>query len=186
MESVAEAFTVALEHFDEREEVMGEVNRLGALEMGVTGDENGGVFAAEFDEDVLELADLAFETDDFVAEPHPEVHGDLVIAGASGVKFGAGGDTARELGLDVHVDILEFGAPLEAISRDLLTDVIESLDDGHLFVTGEDADLAEHGGVGDGAEDVLPPEAPVEGDGFGEGGDGIVGTGGEPAAAGNG
>ena len=54
------------------------------------------------------------------------------------------------------------------------------------FGTGQDADLTEHGGVSNGATDVMRPEPPVEGDGFTELGDIGGGTAGKAAAAGNG
>ena len=54
------------------------------------------------------------------------------------------------------------------------------------FLFGQHADFLEHRRVGDRAEDVVPPQPPVEGDGFGELRDIGGGAAGEASAAGNG
>lgn len=165
---------------------MGEGDGLGALKVGIAGDDDGGMPFAETDEGALEGPDFFGQGVEFVTEPESDVDGDLVIAAAGGVELGAGGNAPGELGLDVHVDILKFLPPLERAGFDLLSDGIEAAADGLEFGFGEDADLLEHGGVGHRTADVLAPEPPIEGDRFGEGGDIGGGTAGEAAGTGNG
>jgi len=51
--------------------------------------------------------------------------------------------------LDVHVDVLELHAELELAGGDLLQDPLETRDDAAGFLLGDDAGLAQHGGMGD-------------------------------------
>ena len=81
----------------------------------------------------MELGDFAEQQDDFVAQPEADVQGDLVVARAAGVEFRAGGHPPGQFGLDVHVDIFEFGLPLEFAGGDFLADGFESADDGAGF-----------------------------------------------------
>ena len=184
--AIGETTEVAIEHLYIGEEMMGEGDRLGALKVGVAGDDDGGIPFSESDKGALEGADLLGEGVEFVAEPESDIDGDLIIAAAGGVEFGTGWDAPGELGLDVHVDILELGLPMEGAGLDLLSDGLEAGADGLELGLGEDADLLEHGGVGDRAADVLTPEPPIEGDRFGEGGDIGGRTAGEAAGTGNG
>jgi hypothetical protein len=57
--------------------------------------------------------------------------------------------------------------------------------DGAQFGGGEDADFFQHGGVGQGAEDVVFPEPPIKGNGLGESDDVGVRPAGEASAARN-
>jgi hypothetical protein len=84
------------------------------------------------------------------------------------VQFRAGGNALREFGLDVHVDVFERGLPLEFSGFDFFADGVEAANDGVQFTFLQHADFVEHLGVRHGAEDVVPPQPPVEGNGFGE------------------
>ena len=163
-----------------------EVNGLGALQVGVAGNKDLGIFLAERDEGALQPGDFAEQRSDFVAQPEPDVKRDLVVARAGGVQLRAGGDALRQLGLDVHVDILEFELPLEFAGLDFERNFVQPARDGDLLSPGQHADFLEHGGVGHRAENVMFPEPPVEGDGLGELRDIGGGTATEAAAAGNG
>ena len=87
-------------------------------------------------------------------------------------SFAPAGTRFGERGLDVHVNVFEFGLPLEFAGGDFLPDLIQAADDRawHSALVSTPI-FCEHRGVGHGAEDVVPPEPPVEGDGFGECGD---------------
>jgi hypothetical protein len=80
-------------------------------------------------------------------------------------------DAVGQLALDAHVNVfqlrLETG-PLRAVAVDLGFDFLEAFDDRIALGIGEEADLGEHGGVGDGAGDVVSVETPVVGDRFDE------------------
>jgi len=182
---IGEAASVAVHHLDVGEAMVGEGDGLAALEVGVAGEEDVSGAAAEADEGTLKLGEFPVECGDFVADPESDVEGDLVIAGAAGVEFGASGDAPGELGLDVHMNVFEGGVPREGASFDFGGDGFETLADGMTFRGGEHANAGEHGGVGDGAADVLPPEAPVKADRLGKGGDVGGGTRLEASGAGD-
>ena len=165
---------------------MGEGDGLGALEVGVAGDEDSGVLFAERDERALEAGDVAEQRGDFIAQPEPQVEGHLVIAGAGRVQFCAGGNPPGQLGLDVHVDVFQRRLPSEFARADFPADLVQPARDGIFFGPREHADFVEHGGVGERALNVMPPQAPVEGDGFGELRDLGGGSAGEASAAGHG
>src|ERR1051325_8586406 len=69
--------------------------------------------------------------------------------------------------LFLHVTASPLPPPLEPAGGDLLADLIEPLDDGSVFAAVEQADFLKHGCVGDGTQDVLPPQPAVERDRFG-------------------
>ncbi len=104
---------------------------------------------------------------DLVLEPEPHGGGDLVVAAAAGVELGAGGTARGQLRLDVHVDVLEVGAPLELAAIDLRADFLQPVDDDLQFARLEHPDLRQHLRVRDAAGDVVPVKLPVERDRFG-------------------
>ena len=147
---------------------MREINRLRALQMGVSGNQKVGVLFAQFDQRALERADFPGEFKDFVAQPHPQVERHLIVARTAGVKLRARGYAPRQLRFDVHMDILQRRLPLKLSLCNLPADVVESFDNGQLLLLGEHADFAKHRRVGDGTEDVLAPQPPIERNGFSE------------------
>ena len=160
-----------------------EIDGLRALQVRVAGNDHVGIVFAEGDECALEADDLAEQRGDLIAQPESHVEGDLVIARPGSVKFRTGRNALGQRGLDVHVDVFEFGLPLERAVGDLFADLVQSLDDGLGFPCREHANLFEHRGVGHGAGDVVSPQPPVEGDGFGECGDVRARPGSEASAA---
>lgn len=183
--TIREPGVVAFQHLDVGEEMVREINRLGALEMRVAGDDDGEIFRAEGDERFLQRANFLGEQGDLVAQPEADVERDLVVARAAGVELRAGGNALRQFRLEVHVDVLEFRLPPEFSGGDFLADLFEAGADGLQFRRGEHADLGEHGGVRDGADEIVFPEPPVEGNGLGKLGDIGGGTAGEPAGTGD-
>jgi len=162
---------------------MGEINRLGALQMSVAGDEHVGVLPAHLHERRLQTADGKAQFHDFLAQPQPHVQRDLIVARAAGVELGPGRLAAGQGVLNVHVDILQILAPDEFAGDDFPGDGGEALFDGARLAGVEHADFFQHGGMGQRAEDVVFPEPPVKGDGLGELGRGGIKLAGEPAAA---
>ena len=142
--------------------MMSEINRLRPLQVGVSGNQKVGVFLAQLGQRHLEQTDFRRELEDFLAQPHPHVERHLIIARTGGVKLRAGRHAPCQLRLDVHVDVLQLRLPLKLSACDLPANVVESFDNGHLFLLGEDTDLAKHRRVGDGTKDVLSPQPPIE------------------------
>ena len=71
-------------------------------------------------------------------------------------------DALGEDGLDVHVDVLIVHGELHVAAFDILQDGFQAADDVVCVLLGDDALFAQHGGVGDGARDVLFVQAGVE------------------------
>ena len=165
--------------------MVGEEHGLGPLKMGVAGDHRLGMPSPQLDQGTLEVAHLAFEQDDLVPEPQPDVEGDLVVARAGGVELRGGRHAAGQLRLDVHVDVLQLRLPLEGSRLDFGAQGVQTGDDLLPFLAGEHPDRLQHRGVGGRAEEVVAPEPPVEGDRFGKGGDVGRGAAGKAAGAGD-
>ena len=115
---------------------MREINGLGALQMGVTGDDHLRVAFAQPDEGALQPGDFAEQRDDFIAQPEAHIKRHLVIARAAGVQFCAGGHAAGEIRLDVHVDVLEFGIPGKLPGGDFASDLFQATGNGPEFGPG--------------------------------------------------
>ncbi|MCY1427299.1 hypothetical protein D9M71_431400 [compost metagenome] len=80
-------------------------------------------------------------------------------------------DAVGQACFDVHVHVFQVDAPVEVAGFDFALDLLEAVDDGVALGVGQHADLGQHGGVGDGAHDVVAIEALVEVYGSGETGD---------------
>ena len=148
---------------------MGKEDGLAALEVGVAGDDGGGVFFRAVEQGLLESGDGGEQAVDLGAGVETGVGGDLVVAGTGGVEFRARrADAAGEFGLDVHVDVLERGLELEFPGLDVGEDFLQAgFDLGKLFF-GEQADGFLSTRMGDGPGDVVREQPPVIRNGFAE------------------
>ena len=82
-----------------------------------------------------------------------------------------GADAVGQARFDVHVHVFQLDAPVESAGFDLGLNVIQVGDDLVAFGIAQHVGFSQHGGVGDGAHDVVPVEALVKFDGGGESGD---------------
>src|SRR5439155_11513147 len=131
----------------------------------------------------LEPGDFPGKFDDLVAQPHPGIERHLAVAGAGGVQPSSRGHAAWQLLFEIHVDVFELRSPLKPAGGNLLANVIERFDDGSMFRLAEYPDALEHRRVGDGPEEIVPPQPPIERNGFSEPRDIRVGSAGKPPAA---
>ena len=93
---------------------------------------------------------------DRVANPKPQIGGDLVVAAAGRVQFAAHVAQPVDQGpLDVHVDVFQFGAELEGALLNFLADFLQALLNLAALVGGDQADGGQHLGMGDRADDIL-------------------------------
>ena len=79
----------------------------------------------------------------------PNVGGDLVITGSTGMQFFA--SIANELGearFNIHVHIFALNLPVKFTARDFALDLIETAIDRCELVLAEHADLSQHVSVG--------------------------------------
>jgi hypothetical protein len=135
--------------------------------VGVAGNDDGAVVIGKLHEGTLETAHERIERVALGAQIEAEIEGHLVVARAGCVELGAGlANAARELALNVHVDVLELGLELECARFDLGADPAQAGDDLFAFLGRNQAGGLQRCGVRDGPLDIVPPEPPVETDGF--------------------
>ncbi len=124
---------------------------------------------AAADERPLQLDQPRVDLVDGVADPQPQVGRNLVVAAAGGVQLAA--DVAQAVDqcpLDVHVDVFQLDAELEAALLNFLANVAQGLLNLLAFGGRDQPDFGQHLGVGDRAGDVVRIKAAVEAHAFGE------------------
>ena len=105
--------------------MMTQSDGLGDLQMGVAGHHSGDFCLSSVDQRALELAHCPIEPLDGAAHPKPQIGRDLVVARARGVEAPRRRtDQLGEARLDVHVNVLMFGAIGEAATFDLRSDLV--------------------------------------------------------------
>jgi len=162
---IAESAGVAVEHFDIGQKVVGEKDRLSALEVRVARHDGAAVTLGETNEFALQALELLSEGIAGFAQPESKIKGDLVVAAAGRMELRAGwSDTLGKLRFDVHVDILEVHLELEAALLDLGEDLAQARLDFLKFLPGENARGLQSTGVGDAARDVMPVKLPIDRD----------------------
>jgi hypothetical protein len=91
------------------------------------------------------------------------VRGYLIIPAAGRVEPGTcRSDAARQIGLNVHVHVLEAGLELKVSVLDLVLDLFQSTLNGSAFLSGDDARFFQALRMSDGSPDIMGIEAPVE------------------------
>ena len=155
LSDVLHAGFVAGEHFDVGQQVVGEADGLGHLQVGKAGEDGVYVALGHADERGLQVAQKAADEVDFAAQPQADVGGDLVVAAAAGVQALAG--VAHELGqarFDVQVHVFQRQLPFELAGFDFAADLRHALLDGGQIGGADDALCGQHAGVGQAAGDV--------------------------------
>src|SRR5215831_15588792 len=164
---------------------MGEQHGLGTLKVRVAGHGRRAMPLRLIEEGRLHGDEGRVEVAEHFADVEALVEGELVVARAPRVELAPHG--ARELdeaALDVHVDILELAAESEAATLQLGAHQTQTVLDGPAFRLVDQSRTLEGAGPGDGAADVVRPEAAIEGEGGGERLRGGVGTRAEAPAPG--
>ena len=135
---------------------MPERHRLSRLQMRVARHDGVGVFAGRIYQACEDRRQLPIHRVDAVAQPQPHIGGDLIVARARRVQLLARfADEFGEPRLDVHVDVFERFAPDELAALDFAANARQAAHDGAMFGSFEHADVAQHVGMSDGAEDVV-------------------------------
>ena len=102
----------------------------------------------------------------FFLHIQPEVGGHLVVAAAGGVQALARvPDALGKQRLNVHVNVLVVQGELHLVILNIRQNGLESVDDLLCLMLLNDAGLAQHMGMGDGAADVLLVQPGVKADG---------------------
>ena len=182
---IVQTATIPFEHFHVGEQVMREVDRLRTLEMGITGNHHVRELLAQSHQRALKTRDLVTQRADLVSQPEPDVQCDLVVPRTGSMQLRPGGDTSRELRLDIHVHILELGLPSELPRLDLHRDLIQAVEDFFELLDGEHSNLAQHGRVRLRALDIVKPQPMIERNRLGKPGNVGRRPACEPSTAGN-
>ena len=142
---------------------MRQPHRLGALEVGVAGQDHVEFATGAFHEDGAQTEQRAPQRRNRVAHPEQEVRCDLVVAAAPAVQFASdiSGDL-EEPPLDVHVDIFVAGVEHKATGVKFRVDGLESAAQTLEFGRAQNALAREHFCVRQAAANVLAPQLPVK------------------------
>ncbi len=165
--AILETRRVAEQHFDVREEPVGDEDWLGSLEVGVGG-HNG--FARG-----MGLRDKMLCPGGEVGEQHlgaktdveAEVGGDLLVAAAAGVELeGEVADRVSEAELDEVVDVFGLGVVADLVRprRVVGSDGLQRADDLGAVVVGEDTGGAKRERMRPAGGQLFPEQLPVEAD----------------------
>ena len=166
LQTVLQPGHIPLEHVGVGHHVVGEGGGLGPLQVGVTGHHRIQVGLGLLDEDLLQIQHLADDDGDLLLGVQPGIHRHLVIPAPGGVQALARvADALGQHGLDVHVDVLVVQGELHLVVLNVGQNGLQALDDLLGLVLLDDALLAQHGGVGHGAGDVLLVQPGVKADG---------------------
>ena len=166
LQAVLQPGHVPAEHVGVGHHVVGEGGGLSPLEVGVTGHDGLQIGLGLLDQDLFQIQNLLDDHGDLFLYVQAEVHGHLIVPAAGGVEaLAVLTDALGEDGLDVHVDVLVLHGELHFAALDVLQNGLQTVDDVVGVLLRDDALLAQHGGVGDGAPDVLLVQAGVKVDG---------------------
>src|SRR5690606_19121960 len=172
------------QRLDVGEDVVGEEDRLGVLEVGAAGHGHVRVGLGQADQRVLELGDQTADDPGVVAQVHPEEGGHLVVAGAARAQLAAqvGAEALQEAAFQGRVHVLVGDGAGEGAVGDVRLQPVEAGDHAGQLVLGEQSRGVQNARVGAGTGDVVRRQAPVEVDGRGQFRQGLGGTVGETAA----
>ncbi|MNF87766.1 hypothetical protein D3C84_702420 [compost metagenome] len=155
---------VPLQHLHIGKRPVGEGDRLGPLQVGVTGQHRGLIGTSRGDQPLLQRSDGAEQQLALGLAPEFEVGGDLIVARAAGVQLLAqGADGIDELALDPGVDV--FGIRAQDLLGILLhrgEQHLHRLLQLRLLIGGQDAHLDQGTGPGHGALDILLRQPVIE------------------------
>ena len=127
---------------------MGKVDRLRALKVGVTRDDDIPFPLAKINERALQIFHFSKQALILIPQPQPQIQRHLVVPGAPRVQFRSRWRPPRQLRFDIHVDILKAELPRELAGFNLGSDLLQAAGDVPEFLFTKQTGLAKHGGVG--------------------------------------
>ena len=163
---VGEAGVIACEHLVVGEGPVGEEDGLGALEVGVAGEDDVDVLLSEGDESFASIEKFGEAVVDGAARPEAQVGGDLIVAAAACVELFAqlahAGDEARlDPAMDVFV-LAAFGEGGARVGGDFGEKFVEGGEECGEFVFGEHASAMNGASLRDGTFDIFARELVVK------------------------
>src|SRR5437773_3744342 len=149
-EAIAKALRVAFKSFDLSEQVMAERDRLGALQMRVTGHQQIDVLLSEAEQRGLQISQPIRDFCDLGFYIKPKIERHLIVPAARGMKLSAdGAKSFCQRRLDVHVDIFERLIPPELTGFDFILDLAQFVLDLLPLIGGYNSRLGQRSGVRD-------------------------------------
>ncbi|MPN48708.1 hypothetical protein SDC9_196320 [bioreactor metagenome] len=149
--------------------MVGEVNGLGPLQMGVTRHNDIGIFLGCLHKGFLEIQQQPGDVGQFLADIQMGVDRHLVVAAPRRVQFTANRtNTLGQTFLDIHMNIFQSNFKAEITGFDIGQDVFQSFDDQFGLVSGNNAAFGQHPGVGNTAGHVFPVHPAVKRNGGGK------------------
>jgi hypothetical protein len=146
--------------------MVAEGDRLGALQMGETGHDRGGVrfgFLKQHGDERLERGGALPR---LLLDPEPEIHSHLIVARAGGVQASSSrSDDFGEPRFDIHVNVLALAGKLEFAAFDLAQDFVKTGLDLLMVGFGNYALFCQHLRMSEGPGNVLCVEFAVKADG---------------------
>ena len=166
-----------------REQVMGEQDGLGVLQVRHAGHRDVRVPLGLVDERRLEVGDRAHQPTRLVAQVQPQVGGDLVVAAAPGAQFAAErAEPLQQAAFERRVHVLVRDRRPELAGADGVREFVEGEQHPGRLVVGEQAGGVQHAGVRLRRAQVVGRQPPVEMDADRQRGELRGRAGGEPAA----
>ena len=112
------------------------------------------------------MQDLADDRADLLLQVQPQIDGHLIIPAPGRMQTLAGiADALGQERLHIHVDILLIGGKFDLPRLDISQNRLQAGDDGVGIFFCNNAALAQHRRMGDGACDILPVHSAVKADG---------------------
>ena len=131
-------------------------DRLGSLQVGKAGHDGVRFALGQVHQSGLQTGDLAQDGIDGIPQIETDVGGHLIVTGASGVQLLAGNaDALGQSCFNIHVHVFQFHRPGELAVANFLANGLQAVDDLGFFFRSKHPYLRQHGGMGDGAIDVL-------------------------------
>ena len=162
---IGEALAIPLGHLDIGEQVVGQGQGLGPLQMGVAGHQGVGVGLGLGQQGALEAQQGPIDGIDPIPQPEAHIGAHLVIATAAGVQLLAQGTQQLDQApLHGEVHVLGLDARLELTGGHLRTHLLEALLQADGLLKADHAADPEHAGMGDGAIEILLQQGNIETD----------------------
>ena len=163
---VLEALQIAQQHPCIGHQGVAEGDGLGALQVGVTGHDGGGVLGGLPADDLDQLHDVSLQGVAVVPQSQADVQRHLVVPAAAGVQAFAGvADAGGEGLLHEGMDVLGVGVDGEGAGGQVIRDGGQTAQNILAVLLRDDALLCQHGGVDAAAAHILRDHPLVEADG---------------------
>ena len=121
--AVLKALDIPAEHLVIGHQIKGQGDRLGPLQMGITGHDGLGVGLGQRNQRFFQLVEQVRDGVDLLLQIQPDIHRHLVVSASGGVQALARfSDPLCQEAFDIHMDIFVFDAELDVAIIDILSD----------------------------------------------------------------